>query len=208
MDRNAAQLPHKLARRLRQGDIRNSLYLTYYHGYLLVRDSLHGTKYAGSSSASEVGGSDSRSTGNFPAHPRIARRLLEGVPDRPSKTLLDVGCGSGSLLDVALDLGFKRADGIELFGPVADRARANISDQRCEVMVGDALTADLRGYDVLTLYNPFPMIAEYEPLISRASPEYVLLFNLEAVQLSNYVVVRSYTHPIYRPFTGRLLRRA
>lgn len=198
----------KFGRRIRQGDVSNALYLSYYYAYLAARDARLGTHFAGSTMASELGGSDALSTGNFPAHPRIAKRLLSAVPNPDSKSLVDVGCGSGSLLHVALDVGFERVLGIELFPEAAAIAEGNINDPRCTIKVGDALTADLRSFDVMTLFNPFPMIDEYLPLIERAAPTWVVLVNLEAVQPPGYAVVDSYRHRLYKPFVGRLLEKS
>lgn len=200
-------LPGKLLRRVRQGDFKNTAYLTYYHSYLLLRDRRLGTRFAGSTKASDLGGSDAESTGNFPAHPRIAKHLLGGIPDPQSHALMDVGCGSGSVLRVALDLGFKRVDGIELFPQAAAIAHANLDDPRTQIIVGDALKADFSGYDVICLYRPFPMLEEYEPLISRSSPQWLLLMHLDAFEPEGYEMVRSYRHPVYEPFTGRLLKK-
>lgn len=200
-------LPGKLLRRVRRGDIRTAAYLSYYHSYLLLRDWRLGTHFSGSTKASDLGGSDATSTGNFPCHPRIARHLIDAIPMRSSLTLVDVGCGSGCFLYTALEMGFARVDGIELFPQAAAIARANIHDPRTEIVVGDALTTDLRSYDVMTLFNPFPMVDQYEPLIARNAPHWLLLMNLEAVNPPNYRTVRSYRHPLYAPFTGRLLKR-
>ncbi len=203
----SSSLVTKFGRRLRQGDTKNAVYLTYYYSYLKYRDWRSGTKFASSSTPSAHGSSAENATGNFPAHPRIAARILQQVPDRQSKTLVDVGCGSGMVCRVAVEQGFGHVEGIELFEDVAAIAQSNLKGTPAVVRVEDALSADLTHADVLFLFRPFVDLDLYSVLIQRSNPQWLVLINLNDVKPEGYVVKYSYSHPIYTNFTSRLLER-
>lgn len=99
-------------------------------------------------------------------------RILSALPlDPADATFVDLGCGKGRALVLALDHGFRRVVGVEFSAELAAVADENVRAyaarrsgvQRAEVVTGDA--ADYRfppGPLVIYLYNPF-----HGPLVQR-----------------------------------------
>jgi SAM-dependent methyltransferase len=80
-------------------------------------------------------------------------------------TFVDLGCGKGRALIVALELSFARVIGVDISPSLVAIARRNLQRVRpAAVEQGDAMAvcADARAYElpaedtVLFLYNPFP----------------------------------------------------
>lgn len=202
----------KFLQRIKKGDINNALYLTYYYVYIYVYGKLNNMNFFDSQTPQEAGLNKSESTGNFPLHPRLAYKMLSGIPQKYNLSICDIGCGSGIVLLIASKLGFKSITGIELSKIAYKIAQQNMSDLAI-VKNGDAFAEDYNSYDVLCFFNPFP-----EPLASKfiqektpGSCSYILVTNWntvdKALKENGFTILRSYQHPIYQNFNSRLYKR-
>lgn len=73
-----------------------------------------------------------------PEHSRLARMVLERVSRLAFRSVLNVGCGSGELLELLLaERGEIRAEGIDLSERKIENARGRL-EGRAELTVGDA----------------------------------------------------------------------
>ena len=198
--------------RVRRGEIVKPLYLTYYYAYLTLYDRRHGTHFSNSQSPEDMGSEPSGGTGNFPAHPRLVRRFLRDAKIDRDAAILDVGHGSGVVLDVASDLGFTRLAGVEYGQIPYDLSLRNLGD-KATLMHGNALDVDLTPYSVLTFFSPFrgQLAIDFFTKVPD-SIEVVLTINhdpiLEPVLLGKgFRKDWSYQHRIYENFNAKLWRR-
>lgn len=91
--------------------------------------------------------------------------MLNVLPETPEQfTFIDLGCGKGRVLLLALQAGFRSVIGVELSAQLAEVARRNIETGRreinshanCVVFCADAVSLMLPDEDcVLYLFNPF-----------------------------------------------------
>ncbi len=105
------------------------------------------------------------SIGYVGSQPSIVRTAINSLPDVQGGLFLDLGCGKGRALVVALEFPFAAVRGIELSPPLAATARRNLAKVsrvmpnggRAEVEIGDATrpTLPANGLVALYLYNPF-----------------------------------------------------
>jgi len=96
---------------------------------------------------------------------RMARRLVWSCPPWVGeRRLLDVGCGSGSFLGVARDLGWRCA-GIEMDAAAAEKARRFTS----ELFVGDVLAAPFASgsFDVVTAFHVVEHVPDPVAVLAR-----------------------------------------
>lgn len=92
--------------------------------------------------------------------PRAWYRLMRHLPIEPQKfTYIDLGCGKGRTLILAVKWGFKHAIGVDLSEPMALAAESNIAKsgvRGVEIVRGDAGEYQFPdGPLVIFLYNPF-----------------------------------------------------
>lgn len=193
--------------RIRSGDTRNALYLSYYYVRLYVRDVRSGTKTAKSSAAPSEDNYGPKATGNFPFHPVLVRRALSEVPLGDRGSFLDVGCGSGVALREASALGYETVTGIELFPNVVELCRYNSNNPPgtpIEVIEGDALEMDLSGYRVVWLARPFVMIEDYDKVFTKlTNARWIFLANAPEIVPPGFTEQQCYQHPIYKRFNYR-----
>ena len=87
------------------------------------------------------------------------KAMLRHLPVTPSETsILDVGCGKGMCMKCAKELGFRRADGLDLDAHLLDIAKRNMQTLGLDVHCYLQNAADFTGYadyDVFFFYNPF-----------------------------------------------------
>jgi SAM-dependent methyltransferase len=113
--------------------------------------------------------------GSVPAHERarhyegarsrdVRRAIALADVDPAATTFVDLGCGKGKALVLAVHAGFRRVVGVELSRPLADAARSNLARHRCgtrqevacTVHALDATRFVLPDEPCLVfLYNPF-----------------------------------------------------
>jgi tRNA A58 N-methylase Trm61 len=90
-----------------------------------------------------------------PVPPKVGRALFDLAQLRPGESVVDLGCGDGRLLQMAIESGAGRATGFELDEDLVQEARRTAAgDARIEVRHEDASLAGkiLCEADVVTLY--------------------------------------------------------
>ncbi|WP_156146718.1 hypothetical protein [Brevundimonas sp. KM4] len=200
-------------RRIRQGDLKNALYLTYYYAYLMTYDVIHGTRFAVSHKPGDMGNEAlSGSTGNFPAHPRLIRRYLQHANIDERAPVIDIGHGSGTFLHVASLEGYTNLSGIE-FGHIPFAMSQRNLGERATLIHGDALALDLTPYRALFFFNPFR--GDLAVTFFNRLPDNVLV----VVSVNHDPVIESilhlkgfsldflYSHPIYSNFNCKIWKR-
>jgi 16S rRNA A1518/A1519 N6-dimethyltransferase RsmA/KsgA/DIM1 with predicted DNA glycosylase/AP lyase activity len=93
----------------------------------------------------------------FPTHPEIIREMLELAQVGSDDVVMDLGCGDGRILIVAVqDFGAKSAVGYELETHIVTLAAHNIRSQnlqdRITVIRDDLFNANLAEADVIAVY--------------------------------------------------------
>ncbi len=127
------------------------------------------------------------------------------------KTIVDLGCGTGSALAVFRFFGFKKIYGVELSKKLAEIAEKNFS--RCAKM--EIIHSDARYFqtpvDFVFMFNPFPLNVVFECIdnikkrngdaifiyrnpkfieeIKKDFPKFVEIFNINTIN-SRYIVFK------------------
>lgn len=86
--------------------------------------------------------------------PLPARVFLDGLVelgDPAERSFLDLGCGIGTKLALAYELGWRNLYGIEVDVSYAQAARRLVPE--AQIQVADARTADLSVYDVVYMFQ-------------------------------------------------------
>lgn len=198
-------------RRLSNGEILNTCYLTWFYIYLYVFDLKHGTQFAVShpplDSHQKIGG-----TGNFPAHPQIVRRLLRASKLDHDAPIIDIGHGSGIALFTAAQMGFTNITGIE-HGPVPYELSVRNLRGRAQLIHGDAFSVDLARFKAILFFNPFSGERAKQFFSNLPnSVTHVITVNQDPIvepvlQSQGFFASIRYRHPIYINFGGVLWRR-
>ncbi len=116
--------------------------------------------------------------------PRYA--LLAGyITSRPPGTVLDIGCGIGTLRRYIPDHAFTSYQGIDLATSAIDRAN-QLRHDRSEFLVADALSASLSPANTVVLNEVLYLTAEPDALVARLS---------DLVDTDGQVVAAIYRHP-------------
>ena len=128
----------------------------------------------------------------------ITRRMLEAL-DRQgldSRTMLDVGCGTGDLALASVARGAERATGIDLAGGAIAQARSLAAERgltdRTSFTAGDGAVAPLAPHDVVAL--------------NRVLCCYPSVGSLLANTLGAARAVYAYTAPVHTGIMGRFNR--
>lgn len=205
-------LVKKFINRIRKGEVRQAIYLSYFYSYLTLYDLWFSTKFAHSQSA-EITNVPKGGTGNFPSHPWLVKKFLSEASLSREDRLVDVGCGSGMVLHVAHRLGFVNLDGVEYSEHVLSIARQNLSGKRIGLYQADAREFDLTGYSVISFFNPFRgELAEQFFLGLPPTIRKVIVINADKciepiLTEQGFFEVFSYRHPIYENFNGKVYKR-
>jgi len=105
--------------------------------------------------------------------PGLLRRrqlAIETVASYPQPRVLDVGCGSGRIGELALQAGSSRYVGVDFAEPMIALARQRLErfGERCELILGDFLESAIDGpFDVILALGLFDYLPEAEPFIAR-----------------------------------------
>lgn len=96
---------------------------------------------------------------------KIVSKYQPNLFDKPSKTFLDVGCGLGDLLQMAIADQWQ-VNGTEISPKAALQAKANIRDQ---ILVGDILSLNLPEYyfDLITIYHVIEHLIDPIPILKK-----------------------------------------
>ncbi len=82
--------------------------------------------------------------------------VLRCLPIQASDSFLDLGCGKGRVMRLALQHPFREVWGVELMPPVAALARRNLRRfPQAHVITGDAREVELPKSDWAFLFQPF-----------------------------------------------------
>ncbi len=131
-------------------------------------------------------------TGYYGISPSVLWQAFDRLAlDWPSFTFIDIGCGKGRALMLALKYPFRRVLGVELSAELANLARENLerfrADWRQEVpaeaIAGDATNVELpAGPLLLYLYHPFaapvmiPFLKHVHEAMARKPREIYLVY--------------------------------
>jgi len=125
-------------------------------------------------------------------HPEIIRSALRALDVRHQDyTFVDVGCGKGRVLLVALEFPFRKVIGLEFAPSLAETARQNLlryrGRRRCndvEVITGDATEYEFGSEaQVLYFYSPFSprvlngVVRRVEESFQRSPREMLVVFS-------------------------------
>lgn len=111
---------------------------------------------------------------------RFNRQVVECVHRVAPRTILDVGCGEGQVLDVLDRHGVRAAlTGVDVCGPAVDDARrrlgarADIEQRDAHALAGDGRVFDL--VMMLEVLEHLPRPGRVLPVLERLSRRYLLL---------------------------------
>ena len=146
----------------------------------------------GSAELAAVGSAGYWATGYYGISPSVFGQAMERLGLEWGRyTFVDVGCGKGRALMLAMRYPFRRVVGVELAAELAEVARGNLERFRAEwrlpvcveVVVADATTVPLPGGPlVVYLYHPFaaPVMRRFlehlEAAVRREGREVWLLY--------------------------------
>lgn len=92
----------------------------------------------------------------IPSPQEVVDKLLEAARIKPGETVYDLGCGDGRIIITAAQKYKANAVGIELNPEIYQRTAARVKalglEDHVKVLHANALKADLRDADVVTLY--------------------------------------------------------
>jgi SAM-dependent methyltransferase len=159
--------------------------------------------------------SDNKAAGTRyePTAPSAFSEMMAALPQKmiPRATFIDIGCGSGRVLLMAAEYGFRKIIGIDFAADLCLTARGNVEQyRRCSnnsaaisIEQRDACTYDIPNQPgVLFLYNPFnesvmrSFVANVERSLSQHPREFYVIYHMP---LWNKVWDAS---PIFSKFAG------
>lgn len=199
-------------RRVRSGQLGSALYLAYYYTYLSLYDVRFGTHFSNSQTPDEMGSSEVGGTGNFPAHPRLVRRLLAEAGVGEMDAVIDVGHGSGSALFAAYRAGLRNLTGVE-YGRVPYELSVRNLGTRATLIHGDAMSLDLTPFSTVLFFSPFRgdlAVSFFEGLPADVTT--VCAVNHDPViepllRDLEFRLTWEYQHPLYEPFNAHVWKR-
>lgn len=100
---------------------------------------------------------------------RLHQKLLSVVGDANGLSVLDIGCGTGSLLRKLSDAGAETLAGVDASGGMLDEARKIAGTREIEFIQGPAhkLPFDDRSFDLVTTSVAFHHFGEPEQVITE-----------------------------------------
>lgn len=130
---------------------------------------------------------------------RIIAKYQPNLLKQSNKTFLDIGCGLGNLLQLAIADGWQ-ITGTELSAMAADQADIKIRDR---ILVGDISVLDLpeNSFDLITIYhviehliNPIPTLEKLQKLLKPEGVLFIETPNLNS--LGAYVSGKNWSNII------------
>lgn len=101
---------------------------------------------------------------------KVIGMILDNAGVACGKTVLDVACGTGTLIPDYLSRGVASVTGIDVSPKMAEIARAKYEGERVHIVCGDAERFMFdRRFDCIVVYNAFPHFADPERLIRTLS---------------------------------------
>jgi len=129
---------------------------------------------------------------NLPTPQLIVRKMLEAGHVKPGETVYDLGSGDGRILITAAQEFGARAVGIEILSDLCEKSRRRIKElgleDRVTVVEGNALRADLRSADVVTMCLLTSSNERLRPLLEKS------------LKLGSRVVTNEFPVKGWRPF--------
>jgi SAM-dependent methyltransferase len=141
--------------------------------------------------------SDNRAAGTRyePTAPTAFSEMMAALPQKiiPRATFIDIGCGTGRVLLMAAERGFRKIIGIDFAADLCLIARGNVEQyRRCSnnsaaicIEQKDACTYDIPNQPgVLFLYNPFNesvmrcLVANVERSLSQHPREFYVVYHM------------------------------
>lgn len=98
----------------------------------------------------------------------VISTILDHACVSRGKTVLDVACGTGVLIQDYLDREVSRVTAVDISPRMMEIARSKFTDPRIHFICGDVETADYaKPFDCIMVYNAFPHFPDQERLIAR-----------------------------------------
>ena len=201
----------KIINRVLKGQILITAYLLYYFTFLKFYDLKNNTDFCNSQVPDKFGAKCREgSTGNFPVHPNIIKKLVLNAKLPSSTKIIDVGHGSGLPLYTLYKMGFHNLSGVEhglIPFQLSEKNLNNIAD----IQYGDAFNINYKQFDVVLFCSPFrDELAEHfiNKLPQNIHTIITVAHNLEleSVLIKNgYEEIYSLKHPFYKTFNGKVL---
>jgi len=142
-------------------------------------------------------------------HPLLVRKYLRAASLNWDDKILDVGHGSGIVLDVASRMGFIDLTGIEYSDMAYKLSQQNIG-KRANLIHGSAMDLDLSPYNVIFFFNPFrgKLAKQFFEKVAASSVRVILTVNhdpeIEPILLPHYKLVYTYQYFLYRNFNCKI----
>lgn len=183
-----------------------TIYKIYYTLFGLIFDLIHGTDTTFTSRASEHGFSDQFSTGNFPAHPWMMRKVLKKFYKDDYKSLVDIGCGKGRALLVASEFSFDKIVGFDIIPENVSIAKDNLNKvgaKNIEVLCQDVCKSKFDFYHVWHFFRPFPediFFKFFDGILQENRPLLIIAVHCSFDTLLGYKKVYEIKHKVYSNF--------
>lgn len=133
--------------------------------------------------------------------------LLEAAQPLGDTTILDLGCGNGSLFNAVIHTQAKRMVGIDLSAPFLDFARTHIADHRVTFQRGDILKPlpyRSRSFDIVFSVFVLSELPDITMSLSEAARVLTVGGKLLIVSTHPTVVFASY---LYEKLTGKMSKK-
>jgi 16S rRNA A1518/A1519 N6-dimethyltransferase RsmA/KsgA/DIM1 with predicted DNA glycosylase/AP lyase activity len=149
-----------------------------------------------------------QSTGNFPAHPELIKVFANKAGFVKTDKIIDIGHGSGIVLNVLYEMGFNNLTGVELARIPFNISKSNLSRFNISLLNGNAFDVDLSPFNALCFFSPFraELANEFiKRLPQNVTKMIVINADIETIQLiksQGYESIYEYQHPLYKNFNG------
>ena len=93
-------------------------------------------------------------------------RILQLAKVGEGHRIVDVGCGTGVLIDPLLQCGVKEIYAVDLSKAMIDKAREKYCNPSVRFEATDFLRTDKTGYDCVIVHNAYPHFLDKEALVA------------------------------------------